>query len=145
MFHSCRLFLWWFECFIMATKIKTSTKSSSAVKLKRARVPRLQSLRWKPNTLTRSWVSVLMVSPFLSSYYMDVDRWSCDCESGSLSDLPFWLLRALQHWRMLVIGHSWSSLTELYRFKPHKAPLLLLVIADAVESVLKETWNDDLH
>lgn len=67
--------------------IQTNSKSWNTLTFKHVRMSCLQSLRWKPNTLTLSWVSVLMVSTFLSVIFacFDVYRWSCDRESDLLA------------------------------------------------------------
>lgn len=73
--------------------IKANPKSLNIVTFNYVCVSRLQSVRWKPNTLILSWFSAVMVSTFLSVACFDVCRWSCYWERESLSDLPFWLLR----------------------------------------------------
>lgn len=93
--------------------IKTNSKSWNTLTFKHVCVSCLQSLRWKPNTLTLSWVSVLMVSIFLSVIFacFAVYRRSCDRESECLSDLPLWLLRTRT---LTLMDACYLTLLELY-------------------------------
>lgn len=98
----------------------------------------LQSLRWKPNTLKLSWVSMLMVSTFLSFTFTCFKgyRWSCDWESESCSDLPLWLLRTCTGECLLfdITAAQHSSVIDW-----------LVTSTDTVKKVVKKTWNDNFH